>query len=1086
MQNASFTASPANLNFTITLGGAAPPTQTVAIDALNAPSGGVQATVSTSAAWLSVTGTNGATTPTTFQVGINPASLPGVGTFTGQLGVASLTTPGVTGATVTVTLTVVSVSTVTATPASGLTFAQQAGGANPTSQAVSIASTGSPLSFTSAVVTNTGTGWLSVNPTQSIQSPATLFVNVNGAALSPGLYTGTITLTATGASNSPYVIPVTLTVTTNPILNISAPALSFAYQIGQSNPPAQTLTFASSGSAINYSLAAQTQNGNWLSVNPSNATTPGTATVQATPGSLLAGTYNGSITVTSVAGTQTIPVTLLVTASPVVQLDQNAVTINYQFGGGFPGPAMLQVLSSSTPIPFTVSSTSAGGPNFLSVTPTTGTTPAQLLLSVNQGVLAGLAPGTYTSSITITGQSSANGPIVVPVQLVVSTTVTLNTSQNSLVFNYQTGQAQPAIQTLDLTSTAQPFAYTISVATTNCSNANFLSATPSSGTTPGSLAVSIDPTGIISGSCMGQIIITAPGATNSPKVIPVDLNVSGLPFLKLDPAFIVASAQVGSAALIQQSIALSSTNPNAALPYSVTVSTAGSVGGWLQVSPAAGTTPSNLKVTINPANLPPGAYNGTIQISYKGGATATRLIYVQLTVSATGNATAAPAQLTFSQQPGGAAPAPQTVSVTSGTSGVAFFATATSLNHFLSVVPTSGATPGSVTVAVNGASLSQGTYTGYVTLLIPGAANSPVNVPVTLNVGNPVTLSVSSSTLSFDYAVGSAETPAAQNVQVSGSSGAVPFTVTVNSAGNFLTATPTSGNTPATISIGVDSTKLAGLSAGSYTGTVIVASPNVPGGSQTITATLTIATAIPPNAISVVNAASSQLGAVSPGELITIYGTNIGPPTPAYYTVTSGGTMSTTTGNTQVLFDSTGGKLAAPVIYAGPKQINAIVPYEENGRTTTSVQVVRGGVISNTLPLQVVPAAPAIFTVNQAGTGQGAILNQDGSANNTGNPAKKGSVIQIFATGEGETNPPGITGTFTPGAAPYPKPLKPVSVTINGIPAQIQFEGEAPTIVSGMIQVNAVVLQNAASGNDQVILTIGEAQSPAAVTVAVQ
>src|SRR6185312_16953143 len=112
--------------------------------------------------------------------------------------------------------------------------------------------------------------------------------------------------------------------------------------------------------------------------------------------------------------------------------------------------------------------------------------------------------------------------------------------------------------------------------------------------------------------------------------------------------------------------------------------------------------------------------------------------------------------------------------------------------------------------------LSQGTYTGYVTLLIPGAANSPVNVPVTLNVGNPVTLSVSSSTLSFDYAVGSAETPAAQNVQVSGSSGAVPFTATVNSAGNFLTATPTSGNTPATISIGVDSTKLAGLSAGSY------------------------------------------------------------------------------------------------------------------------------------------------------------------------------------------------------------------------------------------------------------------------------
>ncbi|MGH7968473.1 MAG: BACON domain-containing protein, partial [Limisphaerales bacterium] len=532
---------------------------------------------------------------------------------------------------------------------------------------------------------------------------------MNGAALIPGLDPGTVTLTSIGASNSPYVIPITLLVSTNPILNINPSALAFAYQVGQSNPPAQTVTFASSGSAIDYSVTAQTQTGNWLSVSQPNGTTPGMVTAQVTPGSLAAGSYNGTITVNSSSGMQTVPVTLLVTTVPVVQVDQNAVTVNYQFGGTLPPPLTLQVFSSSTPIPFTVSSTPGGGPSFLSVTPASGTTPTPLTLSVNQGVLAGLAPGIYTSSITITGQSSGNGPIVVPVQLVVSSTMNLNTSQNTLVFNYQTGQAKPATQTLDLTSTAQPLNYTVATSSSNCSNANFISATPSTGTTPGSIAVSVDPTGIAGGTCIGEITITTPGASNSPKVIPVDLSVSNLPFLKLDPAYITASAPAGSTALIQQSIALSSTNPNAALPYSVTASTAGSVGGWLQVAPAAGTTPSNLNVAINPSNLPPGVYNGTIQITYKGGATGTRLVYVTLTVSATGIATATPAQLTFSQQPGGSAPVPQTVSIGSPVAGVTFFATATSLNHFLSVTPTTGATPGTISVAVNGGNLPQGT-----------------------------------------------------------------------------------------------------------------------------------------------------------------------------------------------------------------------------------------------------------------------------------------------------------------------------------------------------------------------------------------
>jgi uncharacterized protein (TIGR03437 family) len=180
--------------------------------------------------------------------------------------------------------------------------------------------------------------------------------------------------------------------------------------------------------------------------------------------------------------------------------------------------------------------------------------------------------------------------------------------------------------------------------------------------------------------------------------------------------------------------------------------------------------------------------------------------------------------------------------------------------------------------------------------------------------------------------------------------------------------------------------------------------------------------------------------------------------------------------------------VSAPLMYVSATQINAIVPYEVAGQTTVPVEVQFGGMTSAILQANVVATDPGIFSLSQGGSGQGAILNQDYSVNGANNPAAKGSVIQIFATGEGQLVPAVATGSVTPGAPPFSKPVAtPVTVTIGGQTAQIEYAGEAPTLVSGVIQINAVIPAGAASGNQPVVVTIGtNSNTNQNITVAVQ
>ena len=174
----------------------------------------------------------------------------------------------------------------------------------------------------------------------------------------------------------------------------------------------------------------------------------------------------------------------------------------------------------------------------------------------------------------------------------------------------------------------------------------------------------------------------------------------------------------------------------------------------------------------------------------------------------------------------------------------------------------------------------------------------------------------------------------------------------------------------------------------------------------------------------------------------------------------------------------------APLIYTVENQLSAVVPYAVAGRPSTQVQVEYRGTRSAPVTLQLAPASPAIFTVDASGRGAGAILNQDSSVNSPANPARIGSVVSIFATGEGQTSPAGVDGK--PGSDPVPHPILPVSVTIGGLPATIEYMGGAPAQVAGLMQVNARMSTKVGSGNQQVILKIGSFSAQGNVTVAVK
>jgi len=228
------------------------------------------------------------------------------------------------------------------------------------------------------------------------------------------------------------------------------------------------------------------------------------------------------------------------------------------------------------------------------------------------------------------------------------------------------------------------------------------------------------------------------------------------------------------------------------------------------------------------------------------------------------------------------------------------------------------------------------------------------------------------------------------------------------------------------------------------------------------------------------NAANYIAGAVAPGEIVTLFGADFGPPSLAGLQLDSAGKIATSAGGAQLLFDG----VAAPAVYAVTGQASFIVPFEVAGKASTAVQYVYQGAYSNTVTLPVAAAAPALFSLDQTGTGPGAIQDVNYKLNSASNPAKTGDIVLLYATGAGVLTPASQDGVLA--SVPLPKPAAAVTVQIGGKDAVVQYAGCASGLTNALLQVNVQIPAGLAPGAQPAVLKVGPVTSPATVTVAVQ
>jgi len=233
-----------------------------------------------------------------------------------------------------------------------------------------------------------------------------------------------------------------------------------------------------------------------------------------------------------------------------------------------------------------------------------------------------------------------------------------------------------------------------------------------------------------------------------------------------------------------------------------------------------------------------------------------------------------------------------------------------------------------------------------------------------------------------------------------------------------------------------------------------IAAGNVPGqGSITLTAMATLPG--PPRLVEtcIAQAAYPYVpGPLAAGEIVSIYGAGFGP-AQGVVAQASSNTIGPELAGVQVLIEGT----PAPLLYVSSAQINLVAPYLLDGLTSAHIQIVTADTTSNEVVLAVQQAVPEVF---ESASGTAAVLNQNGTVNSQNNPAHIGDTVAMFVSGLGQTTPAGVDGEIPQAAGGTP--LLPIQVQFD-IPmmpyADVTYAGNAPGLVSGVVQVNFRVPQ---------------------------
>jgi uncharacterized protein (TIGR03437 family) len=263
-----------------------------------------------------------------------------------------------------------------------------------------------------------------------------------------------------------------------------------------------------------------------------------------------------------------------------------------------------------------------------------GSTTGQILQVIswaNTAIKATL-PATLTGLITIAVEA-ITGTDTIAIIAAAPNPSTIAAAPASLQFAYTTGGTAPAAQSIQITNSGSG-----TLAWTATASASWFSVSPASGTAPSTLSVSISTAGLTAGTYNGNIQISSTGASNTPFTVAVTLIVTQAPpSLAVARQALTFSYTAGGAVPAAQSVSITNAGAGA---LSWTASTS---DYWIAVSPASGSAPGTLSVSMNPVNLAAGTYTSSVQITAAGATDSPASIAITLVVQGTqpaGNITA--------------------------------------------------------------------------------------------------------------------------------------------------------------------------------------------------------------------------------------------------------------------------------------------------------------------------------------------------------------------------------------------------------------------------------------------------------------
>jgi hypothetical protein len=754
---AVFDNLPGLVSFSMPTGGVAPPAQPVQIR--NAGTGTLNWTLAASTSdggnWLNVSAPSG-TAPSQVNISINKTNLPGQGllsgTFAGELVFRSL------DETITVPVSVV-VTANAFRQVNAINFTKPVNGANPLSQILKIASTGTDFQFTFGATTATGGNWLSVtnasfNGCTLCSTPLNLSANViAGVTMPVGTYTGQIVITARDGTQT-LTVPVTLTVAdpaAGPLFDNLPGQMTFSLKTGGATPPAQAIQIRNAGAGtLNWTLETSTSDsGNWLNVSAVNGAAPSfvNVTINKTnlPGqSLLPGTFVGELVFHNGSQSITVPVSVVVGDAVFEQV--NALSFVKPIGAGAnPLPQTLTFASTGADFQFTFSASTANGGSWLTAENvsfngcTLCSTPFTLRARVN--AVATMAAGTYTGQIVVTARDGTQ-TMTVPVTLTVADPAASPFFDNipgQMSFSLTAGSGSPANRSIQIRNAGTgTLNWTVSGSTSD--GASWLTAAPASGAgtgtvTVGIAAASLPGQALVPGIFTGQLVFQS-AASN--VTVPVSVHVEPTVFIQ-NPTLVFATPN-SSTNPPSQPLAISSSSATS-IQFGVTSAT-GAGGNWLSVSTPAGctlcATPASLSVSINATGLAVGTYTGQIVITARD-STEAMTVPVILTVGT-------PTPLITSVTPGTGQQG-QTLASVAIVGQNTNFVQGTTIANFGAGITVNSLTVNSATSATANITIQNGATLGARTVtLTTGAEVAALNNGFTVTSGTATLLSVTPNT----------------------------------------------------------------------------------------------------------------------------------------------------------------------------------------------------------------------------------------------------------------------------------------------------------------------------------------------------